>query len=990
VVVGSIQEGGELMTRRQFATQMFVAKRGFLGGTLLFVLITFGVNIEVSSAATQGSDDQYGRARREVSRVLPIQIPSEFGEWELVEDTFALGRVPTFLDEKSLIAAGVTPRSIVVFRETSLKSPSGTTTVRAWRVLFRDASISLRFVDARTKGPNVERIEYPKSVGYRIETETSKSIVQARDRYLGGIYIADRDEQKIEASASVVQGMASAISNPGQTLTESDFKRLEKRISFSGSFDASKLVSQSFGTIVTTFGLIAISTRLWARFRLRGLPMSEGRVLHKGSTAIVNASRLARRRRIAVLVLIFRRWIVNPVLILIFIASAVGANDSGVLIPRLVALTLGLALLIFLPGRLLHKWPERGSRLTVHAHSRPKGYGRVGKLSAWLALKSVATTVFGCAAVVGSVFGALVVGVSASSPFFRANPIAEEARSSGQLLVVSSIVLLLAAALPLRRLRAQQNYNLSLSARNDPRPTVLFLRSFGDDSLRLRRDLGANRLLLDRYRLGSFVRFEEVLVHRLWNVGPVVAVGERGKFAGSLGATRAYFDDDWTLAVPEAIANSAVVCASIGTTTGVTEELKLLGQSRALKRTVFVLPPVAEWRDRLSAFLEIVGVVNSPPPGVFPIAITVDPRSRIASYFLADRSTESAYGGVLDLALASLALPDQLDNPGFSPRMLSDVPPPRNPLLRRLAGLVGSLMALLFFILNASTMLALPEATPVSGVKPSGLVVEPLASVTHGGSRSVFLGSKGIQRPGLFERRDITPRAADIDDENKLVVVLDANDRLFRLNSLTGSTASSQPVPKNCGSVAIVKDEVILSCRREKRLVIVRGATSRIVPLSFHPKLVRALGSTFLVTDVKGGWVRFDGNGKELRRTSTEYPIGLGFAVGEKLVLIEQISFRRWILTESSEVAQALDDVQGIPVPISSQSFAIFSGNEIVQYEGTDLRLRRRMAVQSSVGDVAGSVDHSLVVVGADGDWRILPICGNFTCTRREFRKAAG
>ena len=122
------------------------------------------------------------------------------------------------------------------------------------------------------------------------------------------------------------------------------------------------------------------------------------------------------------------------------------------------------------------------------------------------------------------------------------------------------------------------------------------------------------------------------------------------------------------------------------------------------------------------------------------------------------------------------------------------------------------------------------------------------------------------------------------------------------------------------------------------------------------------------MTDIKGGWVRFDLTGRELRRTSTEFSVGLRFRVGEEVVLIEQVSFRRWVVSEASEFSQPLDDVQGVPVSIGDHSFAIFNGSEIVQYGGPGLGMRRRMWISSLEGSVFGSVGHSLVVIGAGQD----------------------
>jgi hypothetical protein len=101
------------------------------------------------------------------------------------------------------------------------------------------------------------------------------------------------------------------------------------------------------------------------------------------------------------------------------------------------------------------------------------------------------------------------------------------------------IVLALAATAVGRAARAREMPTAEEVFARDQRPTVLYLRSFSDDELRVRIHMSDRRNYLEN--LASVLlrlvfvrmtdRFEEVLVWQLWHHGPVIAVG--GAVGGS-------------------------------------------------------------------------------------------------------------------------------------------------------------------------------------------------------------------------------------------------------------------------------------------------------------------------------------------------------------------------------------------------------------------------------------------------------------------------
>jgi hypothetical protein len=106
----------------------------------------------------------------------------------------------------------------------------------------------------------------------------------------------------------------------------------------------------------------------------------------------------------------------------------------------------------------------------------------------------------------------------------------------------------------------------------DRRAPVLFFRSFMDDDLTLQR------------RLGIFIRFlqvsrtlEEVVVDRMWSVGPVIAIGRPAPELSPLGAAREYVHGPgWQSRVTALLDECSLAVSVLGETEGLLWEYRRL------------------------------------------------------------------------------------------------------------------------------------------------------------------------------------------------------------------------------------------------------------------------------------------------------------------------------------------------------------------------------------------------------------------------------
>jgi hypothetical protein len=220
------------------------------------------------------------------------------------------------------------------------------------------------------------------------------------------------------------------------------------------------------------------------------------------------------------------------------------------------------------------------------------------------------------------------------------------------LLVLGAVIFLVA-----RRLGSVDARRLML---RDPRPPVLYLRSFGDDRLKLWTATLGRPSLVERFTLRRFDRFEEVLVRHLSRYGPVIAVNPPGTRLAPLRAARETIDSaDWQSVVTSRMAQSARIvflAPPSRVTEGLQWELRAVAEHGQWDKALVVVPPVPA--EQLQARWRAFGAERA---GLWPFTVAgpvADPRGLVLAFrygrwnvITADRRTEWSYAAALDRAL---------------------------------------------------------------------------------------------------------------------------------------------------------------------------------------------------------------------------------------------------------------------------------------------------------------------------------------------------
>lgn len=199
--------------------------------------------------------------------------------------------------------------------------------------------------------------------------------------------------------------------------------------------------------------------------------------------------------------------------------------------------------------------------------------------------------------------------------------------------------------------------------RTDPRPPVLYLRSFGDDRLRLRVATYGPAAFVERLTPRRLAPFEQVIARHLAHVGPVIAVNRPGTRLAPMGAARETLSDaEWQRAIDGLIERASwiVVCAAPQTVPpGFAWELGRLAGQR-WRKTLFVLPPVpdSEMRERWEGFAAVLG--QAAASTAVPLRpLPVDPADALATLvqpdgswiaITSDRRDEWSYANALQAA----------------------------------------------------------------------------------------------------------------------------------------------------------------------------------------------------------------------------------------------------------------------------------------------------------------------------------------------------
>jgi len=142
-------------------------------------------------------------------------------------------------------------------------------------------------------------------------------------------------------------------------------------------------------------------------------------------------------------------------------------------------------------------------------------------------------------------------------------------------------------------------------ARERGTPPVLYLRSFGDDGLKVvsprSQRAGLERLAVRRKEL-----FEDVVAQALSRIGPVVAIAKPGTGQRDLGPARdSIVTSDWLGAVKAYMGEAVLVALVIGSSDGLVRELDTLGELGLLDRLCVFVPPVGA--EEVARRLAILG-----------------------------------------------------------------------------------------------------------------------------------------------------------------------------------------------------------------------------------------------------------------------------------------------------------------------------------------------------------------------------------------------
>jgi hypothetical protein len=148
-----------------------------------------------------------------------------------------------------------------------------------------------------------------------------------------------------------------------------------------------------------------------------------------------------------------------------------------------------------------------------------------------------------------------------------------------------------------RKIRVQSAQPL---AESDPRPPVLYLRSFKDDPVAAQGPQfvmptgGAVGGLLTSF-VGAITTEEEQLAKAMDDIGPMLAIGKPGEALPELGARRIYVSDaEWQTRVRELMSRARLVVLRAGETAGFWWEVERVAREIAPEKILFLLPQDAK------------------------------------------------------------------------------------------------------------------------------------------------------------------------------------------------------------------------------------------------------------------------------------------------------------------------------------------------------------------------------------------------------------
>jgi uncharacterized RDD family membrane protein YckC len=142
----------------------------------------------------------------------------------------------------------------------------------------------------------------------------------------------------------------------------------------------------------------------------------------------------------------------------------------------------------------------------------------------------------------------------------------------------------------------------------DPRPPVLYLRSFRDDEKTAATIKGFRMPFSPEVPIEGLATEEEQLAMVADRVGPFLAIGQPGERLPKLGGRRVYISDDrWQETVRELVRASGLVILRVGQTEGFWWEVMTCAREADPQRLLFLLPKKEKlyepFRQRASEYL---------------------------------------------------------------------------------------------------------------------------------------------------------------------------------------------------------------------------------------------------------------------------------------------------------------------------------------------------------------------------------------------------
>jgi hypothetical protein len=239
-------------------------------------------------------------------------------------------------------------------------------------------------------------------------------------------------------------------------------------------------------------------------------------------------------------------------------------------------------------------------------------------------------------------------------------PLATENTSKAELVSgqVTSAFIALLMWLPLtvslyRRARRRALLPAAELGKKNPRPPVLYLRSFHDDKIKMRARAANGRSNLERVLK---IRFEEVITDHLWRYGPVVAIGKPGEKLPPLGAARDYVSDEhWQQKVEQLMLAASLIVIVLGRTEGLAWELGKIIELRLVRKLVVLFPPTSvgelqlRW-DALRVHAERAGLAVPHSIELQRTRAIVFPAPQRAHAIVSKKANDWTYETVLDAA----------------------------------------------------------------------------------------------------------------------------------------------------------------------------------------------------------------------------------------------------------------------------------------------------------------------------------------------------